>query len=494
MTSPVLTALHVIDGKSVPSASGRTFDSVEPATGETFASVAFGEEIDVDRAVTSAAAAYADGRWAALAPAERARRMRRVAQLLEENADRLAELEARDSGAPLAKARGDVSSAAELFNYFAQLPENVSGRTYAADPGYLLYSQRTPYGVVGAIAPWNFPLLLACWKAAPALAVGNSVVLKMAEQTPLTTGEFARICLEGGIPPGVLNVVQGDGAVTGAALVRHPLVRKITFTGSTEVGKQILREAAEHIKSVHLELGGKTPSVVFADANLDEAVEGSLFTTYFNSGQVCTSGSRILVDERIADEFKTAFVERARELVIGDPLEATTQLGPLVSKTQLERVRSYITLGQEQGASVLLGGDPPADVPASGFFIAPTVFGGVRQDMRIAREEIFGPVATILTFTDEDDAVRQANDTEYGLAATVWTQDLGRSMRMADRLEAGIVWTNCPNYGQWNVPYEGHKQSGLGEDKGLECVETFTQLKVHQVNFGGYRSPWARRK
>jgi acyl-CoA reductase-like NAD-dependent aldehyde dehydrogenase len=486
------TVQHLIDGEERASLSGETFESIEPGTGRALASVAFGGEADVDRAVASGWKAFRNGRWSRLSPGERARRMRRVAALLEENGDRLAELESRDSGAPITKTRGDVTSAAALFEYFSQLPEHVSGRTYATDPGYLVYSNRTPYGVVGAIAPWNFPLLLACWKTAPALAVGNSVVLKMAEQTPLSTSEFGRLCLEAGIPPGVINIVHGDGATTGAALVRHPLVPKITFTGSTDVGREILRAAADHIKSVHLELGGKSPNIVFADADLDQALEGSLFTTFFNSGQVCTSGSRILVDDRLTDDFRSAFVERATGLVVGDPLDTATQLGPLVSRVQQERVAGYVVSGQEEGATLLAGGSLGAVVGhEDGFFVEPTVFGDVSANMRIAREEIFGPVATIIPFSDESQAVSIANDVVYGLAATVWTQDLSRAMRLSEELDSGTIWTNCPNHSQWNTPYEGHKQSGLGEDKGLECIETFTQLKVHHVNFGGHRHAWA---
>ena len=483
---------HLIGGEEVASLDDRSFPSVEPATGEKLATVSFASEADVDRAVATAWEAYRAGVWRDLGPAERARRLRRLARLIEDNADRLAELESRDSGAPISKARGDVASTVSLVEYFAQLPEHVSGRTYATDPGYLVYSTREPYGVVGAIAPWNFPLLLAAWKTVPALAVGNSIILKMAEQTPLTTSEFGRLCLEADIPPGVVNVVHGDGATTGSAVVRHPGIPKITFTGSTEVGREVLRSAADHVKSVHLELGGKTPNVVFADADLEQAVDGSLFTTFFNSGQVCTSGSRILVEHAVLDEFKAAFVDRAGSLRVGDPLEEDTRLGPLVSRTQQERVLDYIGAGKQEGATLLCGGDiPPAGMQDQGFYVAPTVFADVTQQMRIAREEIFGPVATIIPFVDEDDAVRIANDVVYGLAATVWTRDLGRAMRMFERLEAGTVWTNCPNHGQWNVPYEGHKLSGIGEDKGLECIDTFTQLKGHHVNFAGYRSPWA---
>ena len=361
-----------------------------PATGQSLAEVAFGEVADVDRAVRSAADAFTDRRWAGLAPAERARRMRRVAELLQDNAERLAELEARDSGAPLAKTRGDVAGAAELFYYFAQLPEHVSGRTYASPDGYLLYSQRTPYGVVGAIAPWNFPLLLACWKTAPALAVGNSVVLKMAEQTPLTTTQFGKICAEAGIPPGVVNVVQGDGALTGAALVRHPLVGKITFTGSTESPADPPRGGAGHQE--------RAPGTGRQDAEHRlrrcrprAGRRGSLFTTYFNSGQVCTSGSRVLVQQDIAEEFTSAFAEHASHLVVGDPLDAHTQLGPLVSRVQQERVNRYIEVGRSEGATAVVGGESTTHPGDGGFFVSPTVFTSVQQDMRIAREEIFGP-------------------------------------------------------------------------------------------------------
>lgn len=484
--------LHVIDGQEVPSVTGRVFKSIDPATGLSWAEIAFAEREDVDRAVDAAWRAFESGSWSNMPPAERSRRMRRVAQLIGDRVEDLARLETQDSGKPLSAATDDVLSAASIFEYFAQIPEHVSGKLYASDPGYFTYSRREPYGVVGAIAPWNFPFVLACWKSAPALAAGNSVVIKMAEQTPVTTTELGKICLEAGIPAGVVNVVHGDGPTTGAALAAHPRVPKITFTGSTEVGQHILRAGAEHIKSIHLELGGKTPNIVFPDADLDQALAGSLFTSFFNSGQICTTGSRLLVAQSRADEFLAAFTDRVRRIVVGHPMQLETQIGPLVSEEQVRRVTGYIDEGRRAGATLLIGGDRSV-VPGceQGYFVNPTVFVDVQPSMSIAREEIFGPVLSVMPFTDEEEAIRLANDVSYGLAATIWTNDLTRALRMAERLEAGIIWTNCPHYLKWNVPYEGHKLSGLGEDLGLESIQTFTKLKVNYINFGGHRFSWA---
>ncbi len=483
------TCDHLIDGRAQPSRSGRTFDTINPATGAVLAEVAFGEQADVDLAVDAAQRAFDEGTWRDLAPYQRAKRLRRTGQLVADHAEQIAELETLDSGKPLSAARGDIAAAVELLDYASTLPENVRGVVHAEEPGYFAHSRREPYGVVGAIAPWNFPFLNAVWKSAGPLAVGNSVVLKMAEQTPLTTFRFAELALEAGIPPGVLNVVNGDGPVTGAALVAHPGVPKITFTGSTAVGREILRAAADEIKSVHLELGGKTPNVVFADADLDQAIAGSLFTSFFNSGQICTSGARLLVADDVADEFLDRYVERADRLTVGDPLSAETQLGPLVSAEQRERVEGYVSSGISEGANVLIGGERPAG-DAGGYFYSPTVIADVSADMTIAREEIFGPVTAVMRFADEDELVRIANDAAYGLAATVWTNRLDRALRLTDRLHAGIVWVNSPHHLRWNAPYEGHKHSGLGEDLGLEMINTYTKLKVSYMNYGGHRLEW----
>jgi acyl-CoA reductase-like NAD-dependent aldehyde dehydrogenase len=490
--SAMYTALHFIDGQEVPSLSGRTFESSNPATGDQVGTVAFGEREDVERAIDASWRAYDAGAWRNAPPSARAAGLRRIAALIRDRAEEIARVESLDAGKPIVDTRNDVEGAATLLEYAATLPENVRGHVYAREAGYFSYSRREPYGVVGAIAPWNFPFLLAVSKTALPLAVGNSVILKMAEQTPLSTSLYARICAEAGLPPGVLNIVHGDGPTTGAALAEHPRVPKVTFTGSTEVGRQIIQASAASIKSCHLELGGKSPNIVLADANLEQAIAGSLFTSFFNSGQVCTSGSRLLVHEDVADEVVSALVERAGRLVVGDPLGETTRLGPLVSAAQLERVNGYVAAGVEAGASVVVGGGAPSLAPPHdrGFFVEPTIFADVEPGMAIAQEEIFGPVLSVLRFRDDDEAIALANDVAYGLAATVWTNRLDRAFRFAERLEVGKIWTNCPHSGAWHIPYEGHKQSGLGEDNGLESIGTFTKLKVNNISFTGAPIVW----
>jgi aldehyde dehydrogenase (NAD+) len=484
------TATHFIDGEETPSASGRTFAAIDPSTAQEISQVAFGEAEDVDRAVQSGKRAFESGAWSKASPGERARVLRRLADLIRQNQDHIGRIESMDTGKPVGQATGEVALAADFVTYFAGHAELPNGRTHPADAGYFVYSVREPYGVVGAISPWNYPFLLAAWKTAPALAAGNSVVLKMAEQSPLSTSELAKLTIEAGMPPGVFNVVHGDGPTTGAALVAHPDVPKLTFTGSTATGQAILRSAADHIKSVHLELGGKTPNLVFADADIDQAIAGSLFTAFYNTGQICTSGSRLLVQKKNADAVIEAFVERAKGIKVGDPADASTQLGPLISDEQYARVTGYIEEGKRGGAKVALGGKP-AGANAGGYFVEPTIFVDVTPDMRIAKEEIFGPVLSVLTFEDEDEAIKIANGVMYGLAATVWTTDLGRAFRVAEKIDAGIIWTNCPHYLPVNVPYEGHKMSGLGEDLGIEALSEFTHLKTHCVNFGGGKFAWA---
>lgn len=483
---------HFIDGDEVASSSVRTFESVDPATGAAIARVAFGAPDDVDRAVRAARRAYDAGDWANAAPGVRSQVLRRLADHIRSNAEEIGYVESRDTGKPIAQAIAEAASAADSVAYFAGHSELPLGRTYPTDSGYIAYSTRVPYGVVGAVAPWNDPFVLACWKTVPAMAMGNSVVLKMAEQSPLSSSILARLTRESGVPDGVFNLVHGDGPTTGAALVAHPDVPKLTFTGSTETGQAILRSAADHIKSVHLELGGKTPNIIFDDADVDQAVRGSIFTAFYNSGQICTSGSRLLVQRAMASRVIEALVDRAARICTGDPMDPSTQLGPLISREQHERVLGYIERARYAGARVALGGGRPAHVHPGGFFVEPTIFVDVAPAMQIAQEEVFGPVLSILTFDDEDDAVQIANDVIYGLAATVWTNDLGRAFRMAQRIDAGIIWTNSPHYLPLNVPYEGHKMSGLGEDLGIEAAATFTRLKTHVVGFENQLAPEAR--
>jgi len=479
---------HVIDGVEVSSVDGDSFAVIDPATGEQYAEAAFGKAVDVDAAVASAKTAFEEGRWSSLPSSERAATLRRCAELVVERSDAIGATESRDSGKPLQQACEEVREMAGLFHYYAGLLEEPLGTVYSQPEGYFTFSERVPYGVVGALAPWNYPFQLAVAKVVPALAAGNTVVLKMAEQTPASTSVLALLALEAGVPPGVFNVVHGDGETTGAALAAHPDVPKLTFTGSTETGRRIMRAAAEHIKSVHLELGGKTANIVLDDADLEQAVAGTLFTSFANTGQICTSGSRLLLQESIADEFLDRLLHGLDRLRVGDPSDPRTVLGPLISREQYDRVQAYIRLGEEAGARRLT--PHPASLPGSGYFVPPTVFDQVDPSMRIAQEEIFGPVLSVLRFTDLEDAIRIANGVVYGLAATVWTNDLRRSFTLSKQLQAGIVWTNCPHFMTWNVPYEGHRLSGLGEDQGKEALREFTQLKVNYIAHAGQVSTW----
>lgn len=370
-------APHFINGREIPSASGRTFATVDPATGEELAQVALGDATDIDRAVTAAGSAYERGVWGKIAPAARARLLRRLADLLMQASTDVGAIESRDTGKPIHQAVLEARAAADFITYFAGHAQLPNGGTYPADRGYFVYSYREPYGVVGAISPWNYPLLLATWKVAPALAAGNCVILKVSEEAPLSVSELARLTKEAGLPDGVFNVVHGD-ATTGAALVAHPKVPKLTFTGSTTTGQAILRASAEHIKSVHLELGGKTPNIVFADADIEAAVSGSLFTAFYNAGQVCTSGSRLLVQEGLADRFIEALVERARGIRVGDPLDPSTQIGPLISARHLARVQEHISAGRREGAQLATGGESIS--PGTGNFLQPTVFLNVKPE------------------------------------------------------------------------------------------------------------------
>jgi acyl-CoA reductase-like NAD-dependent aldehyde dehydrogenase len=467
-----------IGGAWTDAEDGGRFETLFPATGELLTHVAAAGADDVAAAVAAARAAFVERGWRRMDAADRGALLWRISDLMQERAELLARLEVMDNGKPIREAKIDIRQAIDAFRYYAGWATKLEGETIPVRGNVLNYTLREPVGVVGAIIPWNFPLLMAAWKVAPALACGNTVVLKPAEQTPLTALELAAIAAEAGLPPGVLNVVPGFGESAGAALVRHPDVDKIAFTGSTAVGRLIMREAADSLKKVSLELGGKSPNIILADADLDAAARGAFSGIFYNTGQCCTAGSRLLVHESVKDELLAKLVERAGKMQPGDPLDPKTRLGPIVSQEQMDRVLGYIATGRSEGADVVVGGGRAAyGGTERGFWVQPTIFDRVREEHTIAREEIFGPVLAVLAFTDDDEALALANRSTYGLSAGVWTQNIKTAHRFARELEVGTVWLNTYHPLDVASPFGGYKQSGYGRELGKYALDLYTQIK-----------------
>jgi len=461
--------------------AGKAFDTINPATGEVLTQVAEASAADVDHAVAAARAAFektGKGAWRSISASERGRLLWKLADLVEKNLEELAELETLDNGKPIFESRYvDMPMVIDVLRYYAGWATKIHGETVNTLDNAFTYTLREPVGVVGAIVAWNFPLLLASWKLGPALACGNTVVLKPAEQTPLTALRLGELAIEAGFPAGVLNIVTG-GPETGKALVAHPGVDKVAFTGSTVVGKEIMRSAADTLKRVTLELGGKSPNVVFADSDIDSAVKGAINGIFYGKGEVCNAGSRLFLETKVQDEFLGKLVERTKKLVPGDPLDPKTRLGAIVSQQQMQQVLGYIETGKNEGAQLIAGGKRATVGNGNGFFIEPTIFGGVKNDMTIAREEIFGPVLATLTFDDVDQVAELANQNPYGLAAAIWTRDIKRAHALSRRLKAGTVWINTYGLMDAALPFGGYKQSGFGRDLGAQALESYTEVKT----------------
>ena len=468
-----------INNEWVDPVEGEAFETYNPATGEVLTEVAHGSAADIDRACKAAREAVETGPWRRMNAADRGLLMYRLADLVEKNRDELAALESLNSGKTITDSAGDMNWVVNCLRYYAGWADKIEGRTIpirAPESGHFLtYTLRQPVGVVGQIIPWNFPLLMAAWKWGPALAGGNTIVMKPAEQTPLTILRMAELAAEAGFPPGVINVVNGMGETTGAALVVHPEVDKIAFTGHVDTAKIIQKAAAATLKRVTFELGGKSPNVIFADCDIDEAVEGSFHAIYFHGGQCCTAGSRLFVEKPIHEEFVAKLRERIKDRKIGDPMDPSTEQGPQISQEQMDKILGYVDLGQQQGADLVTGGQRIGD---RGFFVEPTIFNNVKDDMAIATDEIFGPVVSVLPFSGEDEIIARANNTTYGLAAAIWTKNIDKAHNYANRVKAGTVWVNCYHVVDTGTPFGGFKQSGQGRENGEAALEHYTESKT----------------
>ena len=478
---PIKQTKILIDNKWVESVSGKTFETINPATGEVLANVAEADAADVDLAVKAARKAFhSKSAWRRMSASERGKLLNRLADLIEQNIDELATLESLDNGKPRQVARtADLPLVIGCYRYYAGWADKIQGKTIPISGNYFCYTRHEPVGVVGQIIPWNFPLLMQAWKLAPALACGNTVVLKTAEQTPLSALRVGELILEAGFPEGVVNILSGYGPTAGAAMANHMDIDKVAFTGSTEVGHLIMKAAAEsNLKRVTLELGGKSPNIVFADADMDEAIEGSHFALFFNQGQCCCAGSRVFVEEKAYDEFVERSTERAKRRTVGDPLDRKTEQGPQVDSDQFQKILGYVDAGKKEGAKLMCGGER---VGERGYFVAPTVFADVKDEMKIAQEEIFGPVMSIMKFRDMDDLVERANKTIYGLAAAVWTRDIGKAHRIANDVRAGTVWVNCYDVFDAAAPFGGFKQSGIGRELGEYGLQQYSEIKTVTV-------------
>ena len=464
-----------INGEWANSSDGATFDTYNPSTGETIAKVAHATKDDVDLAVKSARKALEKGPWGKMDACDRGKLMFKLADLIEAHGEELARLEALNCGKTITDSRGDIQGVLNGLRYYAGWADKIEGKTVPVRGNFLSYTLRQPVGVVGQIIPWNFPLLMMAWKWGPALACGNTIVMKAAEQTPLSALRVCELVQEAGFPPGVINLLNGMGETTGDAMVVHPDIDKIAFTGHVDTAKLITKRASDTLKRTTFELGGKSPNVIFADCDMEQAVAGAFHAIYFHGGQCCTAGSRLFVEEKIKDEFVSKLAAKAGQRRVGNQLDEKTEQGPQVSQEQLDKILGYVELGQKQGAKLVTGGKRVGD---KGFFVEPTIFDNVKDDMAIAKDEIFGPVVSVLSFKDADDMIERANTTQYGLAAAVWTKNIDKAHWYAKNVKAGTVWVNCYHVVDVTTPFGGFKMSGQGRENGEAALEHYTETKT----------------